>query len=241
VTYNRLAVGVAAALLLSACTSTKQFADLGFQPPSGDYSLVVMRPDVSVGSLTTGGMFEMREDWTDAARANLLAALKDQQAGRGGRTVIVERREDVGTDPARVADLERLHQAVGSAIALHKYLGATLPTKKDKFDWTLGEEAVALGRASGHDYALFLHAQDSFASTGRVALQVVGMLGCAVGACVVVGGGQQAAYASLVDLKTGDVVWFNALGSSVGDIRTAEGARKMVDRLLDRMKPGKKG
>ena len=56
---------------------------------------------------------------------------------------------------------------------------------------------------------------------------------------------QQLDYASLVDLKTGEVVWFNVVqaGSQVpgikfGDLRTPEGAAQMVERLLGRMKPG---
>lgn len=225
-------------LVVTACTNTKQFADVGFQPPKGDYSLIVMRPDVSVGLLTAGGAVEPREDWTDQARASLLGALKAQQAGRGGRTKVAETRGEAG-DPAAVADLERLHDAVGRSIQLHKYTGlADLPTKKDRFDWTLGEQAVRFGAMSGYDYALFLHAEDSFASSGRAALQVVGMLGCIVGACIAVGGGQRIAFASLVDLKTGKLVWYNVLASSVGDIRTAEGAAATIDKLLERMKPG---
>ena len=140
-----------------------------------------------------------------------------------------------------IAELERLHGAVGNSIALHKYLGENLPTKRGKgLDWTLGNQAVALGQRTGMDYALFLHAEDSFASTGRVALQVLGIAGCLVGFCAPnMGGGSQFAYASLVNLRTGEVVWFNVLQSRIGDIRTPEGAAVMVERLLGRMKPGR--
>jgi 2',3'-cyclic-nucleotide 2'-phosphodiesterase (5'-nucleotidase family) len=188
--------------------------------------------------LTAGGAVERRQDWTDQARANLLKALAAQQAGRGGETKVATTREEAGADPAVVAELDRLHQAVGQSIQVHKLAGLPLPTKKDRFDWTLGEQAVRFGQATQYDYALFLHAEDSFASSGRVALQAVAFLGCMVAICMMPGGGQQAAYASLVDLKTGKVVWYNALASTKGDIRTEEGAREMVDRLLDRMKPG---
>ncbi len=238
-----------AALTLSACVQTKQYADVQFAPPQGNYKLLVMRPDVSVGSVTTGGMVEPRADWTEAARANVIAALRAQQAGRGGNALILERRDGLpGVDATTVAELERLHYAVGSEIALHKYSGAYLPTKRGKgLEWTLGEDAVALGRKTGMDYALFLHAEDTFASTGRVALQVLGIAGCAVGFCAPnIGGGGQFAYASLVDLRTGEVVWFNVLqagspvaGIKMGDIRTTDGAAVMVERLLGRMKPGK--
>ena len=238
-----------AALPLAACVQTKQFADVEFTPPQGNYKLLVMRPDVTVGSVTTGGMVEPRADWTETSRANLITALKAQQATRGGNVVIMERRDSLpGVDAEIVAELERLHYAVGQSIALHRYSGRYLPTKRGKgLDWTLGQYAVQLGQRTGMDYALFLYAEDSFASRGRVALQVLGVAGCVVGFCAPnIGGGGQFAYASLVDLRSGEVVWFNVLqagtqiaGINMGDIRKPEGAAQMVDRLLDRMKPGK--
>ena len=240
--HSSLAVAGAASLLVAGCVQTRQFADTQFAPPSGDYKLLVMRPDVSVGSVTTGGLTEARADWTEAARANLLAALRTQQAGRGGNVRILDRRDSLPNVPAEtIAELERLHGAVGNSIALHKYLGENLPTKRGRgLDWTLGQQAVALGQRTGMDYALFLHAEDSFASTGRVALQVLGIAGCFVGFCAPnMGGGSQFAYASLVNLRTGEVVWFNVLQSRIGDIRTPEGAAVMVERLLGRMKPGR--
>ena len=49
-----------------------------------------------------------------------------------------------------------------------------------------------------------------------------------------------------MDLRTGEVVWFNVLqtgselpGVKFGDIRNPQGAAQMVDRLLDRMKAGR--
>jgi hypothetical protein len=193
-------------------------------------------------------MVEPRADWTETARTNLIAALKAQQAGRGGNVRVLARRDELTNVSAdTVAELERLHAAVGNSIALHKYLGAYLPTKRRRgLDYTLGADAVHFGQATGYDYALFLSAEDSFASTGRVALGVLGLAGCVIGFCAPMGGGGQFAYASLVDLRTGEVVWFNVLqtGSQVagikfGDIRTPEGAAQMVERLLGRMKPGR--
>ena len=246
---RRLGIALIASVALAGCVQTRQYADVEFAPPQGDYKLLVMRPDVTVGSVTTGGLVEPRADWTETARTKLLAALRAQQASRGGNVLILDRRDSLpGVDADTIAELERLHYAVGSSIALHRYSGAYLPTKRNKgLDWTLGEDAVALGRRTGYDYALFLHAEDSFASTGRVGLQVLGIAGCFVGFCAPnIGGAGQFAYASLVDLRTGEVVWFNVLqagsqiaGIKMGDIRTDAGAAQMVDRLLDRMKPGR--
>jgi hypothetical protein len=243
-----IALALASSVGASGCVQTRQFADVQFTPPQGDYRLLVMRPDVVVNSLTTGGMPQPRADWSEQARGNIINALRSQQAERGGKMLILARRNELpGISPEQVADLERLHDAVGNSIALHKYTGAALPTKRGKgLEYTLGEDAVALGRKSGYDYALFIHAEDNIASTGRIALQVVGMAGCIIGFCAPSGGSNQFAYASLVDLRTGEVVWFNVLqtgsqlpGVKFGDIRTPAGADQMVERLVGRMKPGK--
>jgi hypothetical protein len=243
-----LAATLAASIALSACVQTKQYADLQFTPPQGDYKLLVLRPDVTVGSLTTGGMVEPRADWTDQARAAIVAALRAQQATRGGKLTIIEHRNELpGVSAQELADVERLNAAVDESIVVHKYLGDYLPTKRGKgLDWTLGQDAVRLGQKTGYDYALFLHGEDQVASRGRVVLGVLGLAGCIVGFCAPnIGGAQQLDYASLVDLKTGEVVWFNVVlaGSQVpgikfGDLRTPQGAAQMVDRLLGRMKPG---
>lgn len=244
-----LALALAASVSLGACVQTRQFADVQFTPPQGDYKLLVMRPDVTVGSLTTGGMVEPRADWTEQARKNIIDALRAQQTGRGGKVNILERRNQLpGATEQEVADVERLFYAVGQSIVLHKYLGAYLPTKRGKgLEYTLGEDAVRLGQKTGYDYALFMHAEDQVASTGRIALGVLGIAGCFVGFCAPnIGGAAQLDYAGLVDLKTGEVVWFNVVsarsevpGIAFGDLRSPQGAAQMVDRLLNRMRPGR--
>jgi hypothetical protein len=243
-----LALALGCAVAASGCVQTRQVADVEFTPPQGDYDLLVMRPDVTVNSLSAGGMPQPRADWTEQARANLIAAIAAQQAGKGGKVEVLVRRDQLpGISADTVAELERLHAAVGQSIALHRYMGAALPTKRGKgLDYTLGADAVEIGRRTGFDYALFLYAEDNIASTGRTALQVLGIAGCAVGFCAPSGGNNQFAYASLVDLRSGEVVWFNLLqtgsqlpGVRFGDIRKPEGAAQMVDRLLGRMRAGR--
>ena len=56
--------------------------------------------------------------------------------------------DDGGMDDEVRRHLERLHSAVGNSIALHKYLGAELPTKPRRgLDYTLGAEVVELRAA----------------------------------------------------------------------------------------------
>jgi hypothetical protein len=224
---------------LSGCATTQQVSDKQYQAPVSNYRLIVMEPDIQVAVLTAGGLLEPREDWTNQARSNVLKALQDQQRTRGGQITVAATAAEAGGDPQTLIDLTRLHAAVGQSIKLHKYSGVMLPTKRNAFDWTLGELAVSYGTSASYDYALFVHGQDSFSSGGRVALQAASLLGCVVGICVMPAGGTQVAFASLVDLKTGQVVWFNFLASGVGDIRTEKGAKSMVEQLLASMQLGK--
>jgi hypothetical protein len=229
---------------LGGCTPTqRQQTSAGFVPPAGGYKLIVMRPDIAVSVLTAGGLLERREDWTHSARENVLASLRSQQARRGGTTQIALTHAEAGTDEPTVVALNQLHEVVGQTILLHKFsAGHSLPSKRGRFDWTLGELATRYGAQSGYDYALFLYARDSFSSGGRIAVQTVGALSCLVGVCYVPSGGSQQAFASLVDLKTGEVTWFSFLESGSGDIRTPEGAEELVTKLLAGMseEPGKR-
>ncbi|WP_260583749.1 hypothetical protein [Sphingopyxis sp. PET50] len=143
-----------------------------------------------------------------------------------------------------VADYEGLHSAVVGAIIAHKYglAGGKLPTKKEDFAYTLGPGTADLGKLSGANYGLFVMTYDQFASDSRKAMQVMGALGCLIGACIIVSGGQHVAYVSLVELDTGNIVWFNLLRGSKGDVREAEGAGTMIDAIMAGMpsRPGEK-
>jgi len=43
-----LAIALALSVTASGCVQSRQYADVQFTPPKGDYRLLVMRPDVTV-------------------------------------------------------------------------------------------------------------------------------------------------------------------------------------------------
>ena len=217
------------------CTTTRQYSQTDFAPPQGDFRMVVMPLDVTVSALTAGGLTEPNEEWTSTARDMLTEAIENQQRTKGGSVDLVSTDQCEDCNSPQMLDLVSLHNAVGQSILMHKVANVSLPTKENTFDWTLGETAVQYGAASGYDYALFLYAENSFATGGRKALQVAGLASCLIGVCAVVDGGNQLAFASLIDLNTGNVSWFNFLFSEVGDIRTQEGASSMIEKLLGSM------
>lgn len=214
---------------LSACTATKAYQSTGEIERRPEGGKVLLLPsDVQLFELTAGGALEPKAAWTQTAKANVDAALNAYM--QGVNRDLVRYQSPPRDDPRAhtYQQLEKLHEVVGQTILTHKYIEPLqLPTKKDTFDWTLGPDVAILRKDTGADYALFVHMRDSFSSGGRVALQVVAAV-----FGVSVPGGQQVGFASLVDLQTGDVVWFNRLASSVGDLRKPESARSAIDSLL---------
>jgi len=223
-TVRALAV-VVAAVLLVACTNTRDVksATASFQWQSAEKRIAVIEPDVVLGELTAAGLFEPRADWTQSGKDNIRAEMGRFFEGRGVKLATL----DPATE-ARDIQLVKLHGVVGRAVLLHLFVqGNELPTKGKALDWTLGPGTQGMRTRLGADYGLFIYVRDSYTTAGR-ALMMIGAAILGVG----ITGGQQVAFASLVDLNTGNIVWFNLLQSSSGDLRTPEASRKVVDALL---------
>lgn len=182
-----------------------------------------MQPDVELSEVTAGGLEEPNAAWTEAARNNIEQALDSFFTKKGVQLA------SYGTAVSRPQEVQlvKLHEAVGTTILFHQYISAAALPSKSEFDWSLGDGAAVLGRNHGADYALFLHFRDSFASDGRVAFIVAAAI-FGVG----VPGGLQSGFASLVDLRTGDIVWFHRLLRTTGDLREPDEAQNAVGLLL---------
>ncbi len=203
-----------------------------------DGSIVLVEPDIELSLITAGGLQEPRKEWTEAARRLFPAQIHSQLAGRD-----VELKQDYDIpdelDPtSQLGQILRLNQTVSISIFQYSMPGNVLATKKDqhgkaRLDWSLGPGVATLREQTGADYALFTYVRDSYTSGGRAALRVFGLLlGAAMGGVLDIGGGSQVGVATLVDLRTGQVVWYNLLAKQSGDLRDEAGARKTVQQLL---------
>lgn len=214
-------------LLLGACaTATNtRLADKAAPKPVAGAKILIIQPDVQLSMLTAAGMQEPKADWSMRGRDNIATELAAATKGRSH--VFRQLDPDKAEDP-KVVQLLRLHGAVGQTIGAFNYGLYKLPNKNGAFDWTLGEGAQTLGQVYDADYALFTYGRGSYASDGRKAAMVLMAM---VGASLPLGG--QTAFASLVDLKTGRVVWFNvAVAAPNADMRDPEGAKSFVTALL---------
>lgn len=198
----------------------------GFVSVPKGAKVAIMPTDIELFSISGGGVHEPKADWTEAASRYFRAALIEKKQALG-----LDAMEVTEKDADEFADINALHGAIARAINLHHFGPLSLPTKDGKLDWSLGEVVREVKKTTGADYALFSWVRDSYASAERVAAMIavaVLTLGRAVP-----GGGAQVGYASLVDLSTGQVVWFNRLQRGSGDLREADKAAETLNALLD--------
>lgn len=212
--------------IVSACQTATLKTTNVFEPVP-NARVLLMAPDVQLSEVQASGLLEPKAEWTAKAERHIGAALDRMMAEKNLDMV----RYSLPVDPSEAATHSRLvhlHGAVGTAIRVHKYIQPmALPTKKDRFDWSLGPGVAALREVHGADYALFIYVRDSYTSPGRVAVIVAAAI---LGAGVQ--GGSQHGFASLVDLQNGEIVWFNSIGGAGTDLRKPDTAGEMLEKLL---------
>jgi hypothetical protein len=195
----------------------------GFTTRPADSKLLIVPADMELFSISAGGVQEPKADWTEAAQKNFRAALLARREQLGANAVELQEAE-----LDEFAELYALQHAVAEAVFVHHTgMGQRLPTKNGKLDWSLGEAVKPLKAKTGADYALFTWIRDSYASNERKATMIALAL---LGAFSM--GGSQSGYASLVDLNTGRVVWYNDLKRMSGDLRDPSSAKETVETLF---------
>lgn len=226
---RRVALGAALALAAASASAQAPSKNLapGFTTLAKSAKVVIMPVDVELFSLSAGGVGEPKADWTAAAHEHMKDALATKASKIG---LAADRMEETAAD--EFGEQIGLQAAVARSIALHHGVGGgwALPTKEGKLDWSFGETMKPIADKTGAQYALFIWVRDSYASAERkAAMAAIAILSLGR---VVLGTGVQNGYASLVDLRTGQVVWFNRLFSTTGDLREAKPAADTVDSLL---------
>ncbi len=242
---NRVRIRIAVLLpvflsgvLLTGCAATGSVQNIeqlefGHEPAR----ILLMPLDVELSRVTAGGIVEPKADWTANAKKHMLAAF-EYEAGKRDAGLVLYDADRVQTGSVQL-QLERLHRAVGSMVLLHQYQ-RPLPSKKKALSWTLGDRANQLKKDYSAQYALFVFVRDSYSSKGRQAYQLLSAI-ATMGGFIRFGavtGGSQVGFASLVDLNNGDIVWFNRLSQSWGELRTQEAAAVVISRLLSTL-PGR--
>lgn len=217
-------ITVIGALLISACAATNVQQIDKLSTTRENPRILLMPPDIKYYLLTAGGVPEPNAEWTDAAQENFAEAIQNYAASIGTDLKILDKRN---LSPSEI-QYEELHSAVGYTIISNYFGAAKLPSKNGAFDWTLGPDIKEIGEQHDADYALFVFYRDYQASGGRVAFAI--LAAAATGAATSIG--SESGFASLVDLNTGDIVWFNVVNAGSGELRKKEGAAAAVNSLF---------
>ena len=215
-------------LWLTGCATNIQHASITEIDRSNQKQNILLMPlDVELSILTAGGVFEPNSKWTESAKSHLSREIREHLSLNGLELTAFERPEQTDLLYHDLIELEQLHALVGQTVITHTSV-IPLPSKKDVFDWTIGDSAKHFKEKNiDAGYALFVHIRDSYKSTGRVFIEVgAALLGYSLPEFPQVG------FASLVDLDTGDIVWFNYLVNPAGDLRTEQPAKETVAYLL---------
>lgn len=197
----------------------------GFNVLRSQSSILLMPLDIELSEISLGGVIEPKAEWTDTAKTLLASKIKDKKSILGVNFIDIV---DDGQNE-EINDINSLHAAIAQSIALHHFGTGlnSLPTKNGNLDWSLGEVVKELKGNTSADYALFFWVRDTYSSSERkVAAFAMALLGKSMP------GGLQVAYSSLVDLKTGSVVWFNLIKKPDGDLRSDDGSSIALDNLL---------
>ena len=223
--FLAVVAAIALAVLAGCATAPRsQVSELRRAVPHP--KIVLMPLDVELSELGVGGLAEPKSEWTQRASQLLVEGLRSEERRMGFDMLEYADVKAEGIDAETLEQINRLHGVVGKSIMLNRFV--KLPNKGERFDWTLGSDVRLLKQKTGADYALFVFVRDSYASDARKVAMVAGAL---IG--VGMTGGQQLGFASLVDLDTGNVVWFNQLSRGTGDLRSPEPAVETIKVLLE--------
>lgn len=230
--FRRIAV-LAGLLLAIAPPAFAQYLKQGFAlPAERRASVMLVCPDLFVGSINSRQEQVLNPEWTRTAYANLAAALA---AGPIGSAV------DLRLPPCDAAEktalLEKLRVEVNTrnSDVMFRVPPGTFPLAgndlkalkglKGRYAYKIDRDLLAQVRSTygEADYALFLTMHDAYTTSGAKAGKIAGLF-------VGIPNAMPPHYANsmLVDLKSGEIVWTHMDGAAGGDVRTPEGARKRI-------------
>jgi len=228
-------------LLLAACAtgSSAVHKTVSATPDKPMPRKVLLLPvEINVHEISAGGVVEKVNAWSETASSHANAFLRDLARGKGAFDLI----EGPALEPAQKARLDQyiaLYEVVaGSAFIAQHSPFEVWQQRAREFDYTLGPGLGPLADATGTDAAMVVIGSDYISSAGRRAAMVMGMiLGAVSGVVVVPQGGISFVSVGVVDLHTGDLLWFGTEQGQATDLRNEADVRRMLEGLF-RTYPG---
>ncbi len=199
------------------------------------HTVVLIPPQIDVYELSTGGVKERIDEWSEETRQYLIQAFTEQFGSKPNVQFVVLNTDSLNEEQkALLKEVLALYKAVHSSIVYHLYGQAPdrLSGKMKNFDYSLGPGLNQLSPQA--DAFLFVKGLDFVPSSGRKTLQTTAIVvGLALGVMVIPRGEFTAISTSLVDAQSGEILWHKYISTEGGiHVRNESGARKFVKSIL---------
>lgn len=195
----------------------------------------VLPPDITLRELSAGGAAQQRDDWSESAREIARQTVGSLRPERFVYYVDENVPDDIGSE---IEDVQALYRTIDLAVTLYHMGVAAPPTATGLRGQSLGsvDHIAALVDA---DALLLVFGLDDIFTTDRKILAGLGVVAAAfTGVHLQPSGGSAHISAALV-AREGRILWFNRIGQEgISDLRTPEGVRRTLSRLLATMPQG---
>jgi hypothetical protein len=234
----RIASTLLALAMLAACAGPVKNASMhkSLDAKAGQpmpRKMLLLPPDIRVHEVSAGGVVEKVDEWTD--RANGHATKAAREIGASGSLFDAREGPDLASGDKEVLDQ---HMALYELVAISADFSRSGPfapwrERAQSFDYTLGPGLKELADRSDVDAALIIIGSDYISSAGRKAQMALGMLAAALmGVAVIPQGGISYVSVGVVDLRSGDLLWFSTNRGPQNDLREESQVQNILQRLF---------
>ncbi|HBG62051.1 MAG: hypothetical protein A2Y03_06630 [Omnitrophica WOR_2 bacterium GWF2_38_59] len=196
--------------------------------------VLVLSPDMKIYKLTAGGVDQYQEDWSFESNKYMKDEIKSELDSFKTIDFAYLDTNSLGqADKQFIDEQKSIYYTVASSVVVHTYEPALLMKHKLKdFDYTMGIELSEIKNIQDAEVILFVSGRNYIWTAGRASLAFLsGAVGLFTGVYLPVPAGKELLAASLVDVKTGDILWFNYLAMP-GDMRMEKTVRRLSKKLF---------
>jgi hypothetical protein len=234
---RKLAVVLVLAVLggCAAAPSSSLHKSLVDQPDQQmPHKMLLLPADIRVHEISAGGVVEKVDDWTSAASNHAMKSMR----GIADSKKLFELKETPSLSEADRQALEQ-HQALYELVANSADFarsGPLMPWREraKNFDYTIGPGLKELAAGTGMDAAVIVIGSDYISSAGRKATMAIGILAAAfTGVAIVPAGGVSYVSVGVVELRTGNLLWFATNRGQSSDLREENQMQTVLSGLFE--------
>ena len=182
-------------------------------------------PDIEIYELTAGGVRELKDEWSDMGKENVINSLMKKLKEKDIKV-------ETFTKDEIMEETLALYRAVSMCIELHTQGPFAFPEKQKNFDYSIGSIEKTL-EENNVDALMIIYGSDEDTTGGRQALIALGVLASiATGVAVAPRAGITTMDVALVD-PSGTILWYKNKSSGASHaLKKPEDATSFVEDIF---------